>query len=54
MGNNNLNRAKFKFEEYMIDNGFNNTNFSDLDASIFDVSSFPKERIEGYMLSRKR
>lgn len=54
MGNNNLNRAKFKFEEYMIDNGFDNTNFSDLDASIFDVSSFPKERIEGYMLSRKR
>lgn len=54
MGNNNLNRAKFKFEEHMAQNGFDNTHFSDLDSKIFDISSFPIERIEGYMLSRRR
>jgi len=54
MGNNNLNRAKFKFEEYMQENGFNNTHFEDLGSDKFDIKSFPKERIEGYMLSRKK
>ena len=54
MGNNNLNRAKFKFEEYMQENGFENTQFENLDSNKFDLSSFPKERIEGYMLSRKK
>ena len=53
LGNNNLNRAKFKFEEYMIDNDCENTQFSDLDDTIFDLSMFPPERIEGYMISRK-
>jgi hypothetical protein len=53
MGNNNLNRAKFKFEEYMTENGFTNTHFLDLDENVFDISSFPIERIEGYMISRK-
>ena len=52
MGNNNLNRAKFKFEEYMEEHGFKNTQFSDLPSN-FDISNFPKERIEGYMLSEK-
>ena len=52
MGNNNLNRAKFKFEEYMAENGFNNIQFSDL-PSEFNLSGFPSERIEGYMLSKK-
>ena len=54
MGNNNLNRAKFKFEEYMIENGFENTHFEDLNEDKFDLSLFPKERIEGYMISRKK
>ena len=49
LGNNNL-RAKFKFEEYMVENGFTNTNFENLDV---DISSFPKERIEGYMISKR-
>jgi|LauGreDrversion4_2_1035121.scaffolds.fasta_scaffold00842_25 hypothetical protein len=53
LGNNNLNRAKFNFEQYMQDNGFENTHFSNLDKNTFDISGFPKERIEGYMLSRK-
>jgi hypothetical protein len=53
MGNNNLNRAKFKFEEYMTENGFTNTHFLNLDDNVFDISSFPIERIEGYMISRK-
>lgn len=53
LGNNNLNRAKFKFEEYMTENGFTNTHFSDLDATKFDLSAFPHERIEGYMISRR-
>lgn len=53
MGNNNLNRAKFKFEEYMQENGFENTQFENLDSNKFDLSSFHKERIEGYMLSRR-
>jgi hypothetical protein len=43
MGNNNLNRAKFKFEEFMKENGFENTNFCELDSSKFDLSSFPIE-----------
>lgn len=54
MGNNNLNRAKFKFEEYMIENDFENTQFEDLNEDKFDLSLFPKERVEGYMLSRKK
>ena len=53
MGNNNLNRAKFKFEEYMTESGFKNTQFQDLDNNKFNLSSFPHERIEGYMLSVK-
>jgi len=53
LGNNNLNRAKFKFEEYMKDNGFVNTQFKDLDPSKFAISEFPHERIEGYMISKK-
>ena len=53
LGNNNLNRAKFKFEEYMMENGFANTQFVDLDKETFDISSFPHERIEGYMISKR-
>lgn len=53
LGNNNLNRAKFKFEEYMEENGFQNTQFEDLNKDVFDLSKFPHERIEGYMISRK-
>ena len=54
MGNNNLNRAKFKFEEYMKENDFENIQFEDLDTERFNLNSFPKERIEGYMLSKKK
>ena len=53
LGNNNLNRAKFKFEEYMAENGFLNTQFLNLDKNIYDISGFPYERIEGYMISRR-
>lgn len=53
LGNNNLNRAKFKFEEYMSEHGFNNTHFSNLDPDKFDLGAFPTERIEGYMISRR-
>jgi len=53
LGNNNLNRAKFKFEEFMKQNDFTNTNFKNLDPEIYNLSQFPEERIEGYMLSRK-
>lgn len=53
LGNNNLNRAKFKFEEYMLEQGFTNDQFVDLDNNIFDISSFPHERIEGYMISKR-
>jgi len=53
LGNNNLNRAKFKVEELMKDNGFENTYFSNLDKTTFDISEFPFERIEGYMISKK-
>ena len=38
----------------MQENGFNNTHFEDLGSDKFDIKSFPKERIEGYMLSRKK
>ena len=47
LGNNNLNRAKFKFEEYMIENGCENTHFSDLDDTIFDLSIFPQRELRG-------
>ena len=53
LGNNNLNRAKFKFEEYMSEHGFNNTHFSNLDPDKFNFGEFPTERIEGYMISRR-
>lgn len=51
LGNNNLNRAKFKFEELAIDNGFINTQFQDLEKNITKNLSY--ERIEGYMYSKK-
>lgn len=53
LGNNNLNRAKYKVEEFMESCGFENTYFSDLDSDTFDLSMFPIERIEGYMISKK-
>lgn len=51
LGNNNLNRAKFKFEELMKQNNFVNTQFSDIPTNI--TKNLPYERIEGYMYSRK-
>ena len=51
MGNNNLNRAKFQFEELMTNAGFKNTQFSDLEK--FMTKNLPYERIEGYMYSTK-
>ena len=50
LGNNNLNRAKFDFEGLMESNGFENIQFSELGDK---VKNLPKERIEGYMLSRR-
>lgn len=54
IGNNNLNRAKFKFEEYMNENGFVNTHFEHLPDDKFNILNFPKERIEGYMVSKRQ
>jgi hypothetical protein len=51
LGNNNLNRAKFKFEELAIEKGFKNTQFSELNKNI--TNNLPFERIEGYMYSKK-
>ena len=51
LGNNNLNRAKFKFEELMENNGFENTQFIDLPNDV--TQNLPYERIEGYMHSIK-
>jgi hypothetical protein len=50
LGNNNLNRAKYDFEGLMDNNGFENIQFSQLGDKI---KNLPKERIEGYMLSRR-
>lgn len=52
LGNNNLNRKKFKFEELMTQNGFENKKFSQLPTEL--TKNLPKERIEGYMLSIKK
>ncbi len=51
LGNNNLNRAKFKFEQLAIEHGFKNTQFLDLPKRM--TSNLPYERIEGYMYSTK-
>lgn len=51
LSNNNLNRAKFKFEELATQHGFQNTQFSELDSNI--TKNLPFERIEGYMYSKK-
>ena len=53
LGNNNLNRAKYRVEEFMESQGFQNTYFADLDSNVFNLSQFPIERIEGYMISKK-
>ena len=52
LGNNNLNRAKAKIEELMVNNGFENKGLLEL-VDEYDLSSLPKERLEGYMLSKK-
>jgi len=51
MGNNNLNRAKFKFEELMIENGFENILFADLPPHF--IKNLPIDSDEGYMISKK-
>ncbi len=53
LGNNNLNRYKWKIEEHMIENGFINIYFKDLDNNKFDLTNFSENRIEGYMISKK-
>tara|TARA_Y100000361_G_C11159928_1_gene346596 strand:- start:2909 stop:3484 length:576 start_codon:yes stop_codon:yes gene_type:complete len=52
LGNNNLNRAKFKFEELAVEKGFINTQFSELNKKL--IKNLPFERIEGYMYSKKK
>tara|TARA_B100001964_G_C13893595_1_gene448349 strand:+ start:43 stop:624 length:582 start_codon:yes stop_codon:yes gene_type:complete len=53
LGNNNLNRLKWKVEEYMINNDFINRQFSKLDKNKYKLHELPYGRIEGYMLSKK-
>ena len=51
LGNNNLNRAKFKFEDIMSENNFTNYQFVDLPNNL--TKNLPYSRIEGYMYSIK-
>ena len=51
LGNNNFNRAKFDFEGMMSESGFENIQFADLGDKI---KNLPIERVEGYMLSRRK
>ena len=38
----------------MINAGFENTDLKDLDPKQFDLTTLPKERLESYMLSKKK
>lgn len=51
LGNNNYNRNKFKFEELMTENNFENYKFIDLPEDWIKDLSFT--RVEGYMYSKK-
>ena len=51
LGNNNYNRNKFKFEELMTENNFENYQFIDLPEDWIKDLSFT--RVEGYMYSKK-
>ena len=52
LGRNNLNRAKFKAEEYMNSLGFENLQFESLKGQ-YDLSSLTNSSIEGHMLSKR-
>jgi len=53
LGRNNLNRAKWKAERFMQQEGFVNTKFDHLDRKMFDLSNLDKKSIEGHMISRR-
>ena len=50
LGPNNLNRAKFQFEEYLMQQGFNNTHFIDLGSQ---TKNIPQWIVDGKMISQK-
>ena len=52
LGRNNLNRAKFKAEEYMNSLGFDNFQFEDLKKE-YNLSGLTDSSIEGHMLSKR-
>ena len=52
LGRNNLNAAKFKSEQLMEENNFENRLFKNLQAH-FDLSTLDQRCIEGHMLSKK-
>ena len=52
LGNNNYNRAKIKVEELMESNNFKNILLETI-VDKYNLHELPKERIEGYMLSKK-
>ena len=52
LGRNNLNAAKFKSEQLMEENNFENQLFKNLQAH-FDLSALDERCIEGHMLSKK-
>lgn len=52
LGNNNFNRVKVKVEELMTDYNFENILLEKLKDK-YNLSSLEKERIEGYMISKK-
>jgi len=50
LGNNNYNPKKFKFEELMAENNFENHQFTDLPKDW--IKDLPYTRVEGYMYSK--
>ncbi len=54
LGNNNYNRAKVDVESIMVEAGMENTYLKDLDPKKYDLSRLPQDRLESYMLSRKK
>lgn len=54
LSNNNINSAKYKLEEMMVQNNFNNVNLCDLDNKKFDLLSIDNKKLESYMISRKK
>jgi len=53
LSNNNINSAKYKLEEMMLEQNFEIKNLSALDREKFDLKDIEKHKLESYMICKK-